>query len=705
MKVAENQIYNLMDTNGRRNDIVNALQGYLQILDNILNEKNMFWDNFPKSSAQFQFYKQAIELSPDVFKDHPKYDSFIECLSSEENKDLLYSLENNNFTSIIDNLTKYHSLIENLDKNIEQRSRHYTSNLVKLGFTDAKRNISEVGKNILYPTTVIKDKLEELLPIDSVNIIYLRQLLKLKIFSSDKKNFYSPFCYALWLLLQKKRIDENDFFVMVQGINPYLNDLSLSTLDTSYSIDKIFSNYNFTIPSEFEFKSKIPKEIFVSTFTNKKSSKTIKIYLNYYEYIYAFNEKKDNKSLNELLLYYNKNKDLLKKAFGYGKNIFNFKNSNTPTVEEFLKENEQIFNGNLNKNLFIAFSKSKLLDSIKEYSDTTKRIFKASGIISFENGFVELAYRELSESIFDLNILQKLIFGNIKQFDKYNSYDKYEENINSYYCSTFSLIEIFNYSSDKITDILKAIQKKFNGTELKEIPSILSDKRSQEFSNYIEKTYPPDKVKSILNLFNNRSNDYQIKELVSSDSSIPTIYEYMIGIAWYYFSGKRINLLNSFNLTLSANFEPLMHAGGGQGDIVIYEKDKVIMLEATLMNTNSQKRGEWEPVLRHSANLKIEEESNNTGRDVTTFFIADTFDYNTINIWKAVSAVSLQSSFDKEKFTENVIIMPISTDELCILMDKSREYDDIIAKVKKLFEENRIAFDLEWRKKFIEQIV
>ena len=28
----EKQIFNLMDTNGRRNDVINALQGYLSIL-------------------------------------------------------------------------------------------------------------------------------------------------------------------------------------------------------------------------------------------------------------------------------------------------------------------------------------------------------------------------------------------------------------------------------------------------------------------------------------------------------------------------------------------------------------------------------------------------------------------------------------------------------------------------------------------------
>lgn len=179
----------------------------------------------------------------------------------------------------------------------------------------------------------------------------------------------------------------------------------------------------------------------------------------------------------------------------------------------------------------------------------------------------------------------------------------------------------------------------------------------------------------------------------------------MVGLAWYYFSGKRVDILNSYNLTLSANFEPLVHAGGGLGDIVIYEDDKVLMLEATLMNANSQKRGEWEPVLRHSINLKVEEETKNTRREVTSFFIADSFDANTINIWKAVAAVPLQSSLEKDKFTDNVVIMPINTDELSSLIDKESEYDEIISKVHKLFEVDKVNFDIDWREKFMEGIV
>jgi hypothetical protein len=49
------------------------------------------------------------------------------------------------------------------------------------------------------------------------------------------------------------------------------------------------------------------------------------------------------------------------------------------------------------------------LDQIREYSDTTKRIFRATGIISFENGYVELAYKELCRHIFlESSVLQNI---------------------------------------------------------------------------------------------------------------------------------------------------------------------------------------------------------------------------------------------------------------------------------------------------------
>lgn len=56
-------------------------------------------------------------------------------------------------------------------------------------------------------------------------------------------------------------------------------------------------------------------------------------------------------------------------------------------------------------------------------------------------------------------------------------------------------------------------------------------------------------------------------------------------------------------------------------------------------------------MLRHSINLNAETEQ----KTVITLFIADTLDYNTINIWRAVSMVPLQAS-NSDKIAENVTV-------------------------------------------------
>lgn len=639
MQVKENQIFNLMDTNGRRNDIVNALQGYISILEEVTIKKKSIWGTVPDSLAQFKFYQKAINLSPDVFKQHEPYDK----------------------------------LMQEIEK---------------------------------YPE-LKKDIIEKILPIDNINIIYLRQLLKLRIFDKDKESYYSPFNFALYMLLKNERISENIFLEIIQGVSPYIKIENIDKFINNYENGDIVENLKVEVPRELNNKAIIDKTIFWKLYTNKKSQKKIEIYWKYYNLLYTFNEKRDDNSLEALLTFYESEKDVLKKAFGKGKNIFVNKNGLRPTSDDIIENNKEFFNENFNKNLYVEFIKSKQLDSIYEYSDTTKRIFKATGIISFDNGYVELAYKELLKCVLKEDYIRNKIWGNISEelSAYYECYDEYEDGVESYFCKANSVCEIFELYNEDIDTIIDKIKTEFGEKDINEIPKLIADKRRQEFARHIEKVYPKERVKAILKLFKDRTNDNIIKNSVSPDATVPTIYEYIIGIAWYYFTGKKIDLLKSYNLTLSANFEPLIHAGGGQGDIVIYEENRVIMLEATLMNANSQKRGEWEPVLRHSINLKIEEEMNDTSRQVTSFFIADNFDYNTINIWKAVASVPLQSSIHKDKFTNNVVIMPFNNDELIQLMDKSDDYDSIINKVRKLFENDKINFDMSWREKFINEII
>lgn len=705
MKIKEGQIFNLMDTNGRRNDVINALQGYLTILDNVQNEQKMRWAAMPDSFAQYEFYKQAIELSPDVFGKHGPYDKLVEALV--DNKPFATAVNNQDIEWIQKNSFMYQKLIKQFDLGIEDRARHYTSNLVKLGFTDDNRELSPVGELLLDLKKLKKDELETMLPIDGVNVVYLRQLMKLRLFDGDGESYYSPFNLAIFALLKRRRLSENEFSELVQGLSPYSDFTNIEQYVLEYKEGDIVSDISIDIPVEVSKPTRISEIVFRENYKNRKSTSGVDVYWKYYNLLFDYVDNPSATTIDKLLTYFENNKAMLNKAFGCGQNIFSQRNGERPNPVAFAKKYKKMFEGNLNVHMYKLFSLSKILDQIREYSDTTKRIFKATGIISFDNGFVELAYRELCACIFEEEIIKNRIAGNISEelHSYYDCYGEYEEGINSFYCDVTSLSQILEYYEEETKQVEDNIQKEFPGATIEEIPVIVADKRRKEFADFVEKNYPAEKVKEILGLFSDRSNDKQIKDIVSPDATVPTIYEYVVGIAWYYFSGKKIDILSSYNLTLSANFEPLVHAGGGQGDIVIYEEDKVVMLEATLMNASSQKRGEWEPVLRHSINLKVEEESANTGREVTSFFIADSFDYNTINIWKAVAAVPLQSSIDKDKFTDNVVIMPVNTEELITLMDKSTEYNAIIAKVHGLFEVEKTSFDIKWREKFMSQIV
>lgn len=698
MKVEKQQIFNLMDTNGRRNDVINALQGYLSILDNI----NMNWGFLPNSSAQYEFYKQAIALSPDVFKQHVPYDNLISELNIHP--EFKKAINDGEIDWIQQNQIKYSSLIKKFDKGIEDRARHYTSNLVKLGFVNNKRKITPIGNILLKKINLNKDILEHTLPLDDINIVYLRQLLKLRIFNETGESFYSPFVFAIYLLLKKDRVSENEFCELVQGLSPYCNFENLDELIDAYTEGSIIQNYNIEIPLQINTKFQIVESDFKEIFKNGKSKNNINIYWEFYNRIFSFSKKVNAKELDYLLTFYENNKSSISKAFGYGKNLFAVRVGSRPSPADFIKQNKKIFKDNININLYRQFALSKILDQIKEYSDTTKRIFKATGIISFQNGYVELEYKELCKCIFNKDFIKAKIAGNISE-DIGTHYCNYELGNESYFCTVKSLSEIFEYSPEQIQEIKTCIKEEFDNSDIIDISKIIADRRKNEFKEFIDSAYPISKIQEILELFADRNNNQKIKKIVSQDSTIPTIYEFIVGIAWYYFSGKKIDLLNSYNLTLSANFEPLMHAGGGQGDIVIYEQDKVIMLEATLMNPNSQKRGEWEPVLRHSVNLKIEEEANKTSRMVTTFFIADEFDLNTINIWKAVTAMPMQSTIDKKSFTDNVVIMPLKTSELSQFMNKSEDYDVIINKVHDLFKKEKENSNINWREEFIKKII
>lgn len=700
MIVETNQIFNLMDTNGRRSDVLNALKIYLEILEEL---KEVYptesWGTYPDSLSQFLFYEKALEKSKDVFKIHSNYDNFI----SELGDDYQTFIDRDG-QWIENNIAKFAKV---LDEAIEKRARHYTSNLVKIGFTDSNRSITEAGYSYLRGS-VIRDDLEEMLPLDNVNIVLLRQLSKLKIFSSSregKRQYYSPFILALVLLLDEKTIEEHTFEIIVQGLSPYSSDeVKEAIRSNSIGVDELeasIRDLDISIPDELIGKIDIEYDVFKSIFKGSKSNdSTSKTYYDFFCALKNFRDNITEETYADLINCLDReNSNTIYKAFGYGKAVFAAGNRGSRyDLERFIEKNADhplLTSEDYVGEFYAAYVRSKWIDGIKEYSDTTTRLLSATGLFKFKN-LPELSYKEILSLIFDVDQLRENIFGEMTD----EEYACYEEADNFYFGKSVSLVEIFNYSHDDISTITGKIENFLGVGAATDVKKFLNNQKNSDFIAHINDKYPKEKIMEILPMFSDRKKDNRIKKEVNDAATVPTIYEYIIGIAWYYISNKEFDLYNSLNLTLNADFEPVIHAGGGDGDIVIHYEEIIVMLEVTLMNKQAQKRGEWEPVLRHSLNLK----AANEPKETITLFIADELDYNTINIWRAVASVSLESTNTHTK-VDGVVIIPFTNNEVLAFLKNSVYYKDIVKAVKDSFAKVPQITDVKWHEEVISSLI
>ena len=270
MEVSNKQIFNLWDTNGRRSDILNALSIYLNILKEMKEEGGFDqWASFPYSLTQLSFYQKAVEQSPEVFKSHPQFDRFVEELSL----DFRTTLNKNKIAKL---LNVNPDLLETLDKAIEQRARHYTSNLVRYGLVNENRIITPAGQSYLNGR-IERDSLEVFLPLNDVNLILMRQLLKLRIYSkatNGERSYYSPFYVSLYLLLNNDLFDKNVFQNIVQGLNPYLNFENVTNLllNRNYqSLVDMIVDFDVHVPIEFMLPVVVSEKVFNDKIKNRKS--------------------------------------------------------------------------------------------------------------------------------------------------------------------------------------------------------------------------------------------------------------------------------------------------------------------------------------------------------------------------------------------------------------------------------------------------
>lgn len=611
------------------------------------------------------------------------------------------------FKTVVNN-TEFFT-VASLEINPAKRGRTLTNALIKPGLINDKRELSEVALNWVKNENTKEDKLEKLMSLYNDNLVFFRQFYKLRVYEPSGVKYFYPFRVALEFLSKYKDIKENDLLLFLHLVSPeieetklheainlyqkvvneeitfedflglYIDNRNKEKVDSIEKAKRLFSEENL---NEYEFWE---------LFKNNKTKQIV--YLDFYKALKEYKKTKSDDSL-KVLNDISKN-TAIKKAFGFNQLPFCFPRTNKFTSEEFEKLNVgNKLLSDKNEDFYIQFTLSKKADLVREYSDMTKRTFALSGIISFEKGLVNLTQPWIIESLLQVarNEIKLTGVEDIKE---------YEGNIESNFYKDISLVYILNLSEKQVQAIENIIKDKFGIMDVTTLEYQLEQERENRFREVVERDFPRKTVVELLRLFSDRSieNDRKIQSIVTDSATVPTIFEYILAIAWFYISGKSFSLRKSINLSLDGNFKPLTHAAGGDGDIVIEFDDLTLMLEATLMDTNSQKRGELEPVIRHSANLAIRD-----NKKVLTIFVADKLDSNVINIFRASSFIEFESTQQRNKTIKGVDIFALRILELVDFIEKEINQSHIIEVVERYYKVEPIRVTNGWREEIVELI-
>lgn len=247
--------FNLGDTSFRRKTLIDDYKTILPILQKT-NLDFPIWNN----ESQAEFYKSVL-LNTNLFNDR----------------------------DMLDDPAK--------------RGRTLTNALTKIGLIDEHRKLSTSAIKWIKNTNLPADEIESLFDIDINNLIFVRQLLKLRVYDSDGLHYFYPFRVALELLKMYTNIPQQDFLTIIHLITPKHSDSEIKKIINNYSKVKRHSQRfgSFLAENFPENKENLSAESLFSTFplnreqfnelfVNRKSSS---IQNKYYEFV------------NELLLFKN----------------------------------------------------------------------------------------------------------------------------------------------------------------------------------------------------------------------------------------------------------------------------------------------------------------------------------------------------------------------------------------------------------------
>lgn len=556
----------------------------------------------------------------------------------------------------------------------DKDAREKTSGLRDIGLLDDERNLTPAGLELLAMTEANSFSSNNFLEISQDSYLYLKQLLK----TSNKvgQNVVRPFVIFLYVInkleyltydeftyLLPLCVDKNTTNMIVEAIkksrNTGHNDYENIILTVLMKMD----NYQTALE---QLKSGVlTEELICHIGINRKSPKYDKPYYELYSILNKIVFEKENLALELYLA----TKKLTNSKIGgaWRKYFFN------STARSVIKRNglnvlhnvpilQAKTQEHFKEEFFKIMHLFKAKATLSDYFDLNRRYFKITDIVLFEDSMVKL---DIIPQCY-----VEMIADHILSI-AFSASEELPQNIPLKDIASF-------FDVDKVMLYHRLGQKlgiTISSSDMAH--EIINDERYTRFNKLIDEKFDTSTLISLLHHFENR-NDEEIRNLVTDNADIPTIFEYILGIIWYIISERKGKVLEYMNLSLEADLLPKTHAGGGEADIV-WQYDQTIdypkhtlLLEATLADGSNQRRMEMEPVSRHLGEYLLA----HPNIEAYCIFITTLLNHNVISDFRARKNAFYYNS-SGTNCIEGMKILPIQTSELKTLLKFRVKYPQI----------------------------
>lgn len=561
-------------------------------------------------------------------------------------------------------------------------AREKTSGLADIGLIDGERRLTHAGEALLEISRACDFSADNLLQIPKDSYLYLKQLLKtggmdgqpvrpflvllhlLKIFgdlSLEEFTYLAPLC-----------TDEVSTQCVIEGI------ARLRAGDPDIKLDDIILRRlmmmdNYQAAWRLLRDSPVDEELIAAIGINRKSRDYDRSYFPLYQALYAACLEGDQGAWEAVFSAAKK----INIGLWWRKYLFDTPSATAirqdptghlrPTRFAFVTSES-----GFRRAFFETMHLLKAKATLRDYCDLNRRYVKLSDIILFADDRISL------------DIVPQHFFGAVD-----------DELYSLAYTPAPNLFEdcpLEEISPCLVVDhgaLMREINEELgtHATTAGELRQVLEDNRYERLSRLIDEKFTEEKLLQLLEAFEVR-NDDEIRDMVTDNADIPTIFEYVLGILWYKVSERQGRILDYMKLSLDADLLPVTHAMGGEADIV-YEypetdayPEHCLLLEATLADGTNQRRMEMEPVSRHLGQHIL----RNLNEHSYCVFVTPYLDLNVLSDFCARRTSRFYEPIDYGHWEEarcvpGMTIVPLRTEELKKLLRSHMTYGELYPRI------------------------